>query len=87
MNVIKFSAEWCGPCKTMAPLFEKASKQFPEINFLDSDVEEDIELTERYHIRNVPTIVVVDDNDNEVSRVSGSLSYMQLCNFIEKAVA
>jgi thiol-disulfide isomerase/thioredoxin len=87
MNVIKFSAEWCGPCKTMTPLFERASKQFPDIKFVDSDVEENVELADKYHIRNVPTILVVDDNDNEISRMSGSLSYMQLCSFIEKAVA
>ena len=87
MKVIKFSAEWCGPCRTLKPLFEKASAKYSNYKFVESDVEEDVELAEKYHIRNVPTIIVVDANDNELSRKSGSLSYMQLCDFIEKAAA
>lgn len=87
MNVIKFSAEWCGPCKVMAPLFEKASKQYPGIKFIDSDVENEPELAEKFHIRNVPTFVITGKDGEEVARKTGSMSFTQLCQMIETAVA
>ena len=87
MNVIKFSAEWCGPCKAMAPLFEKASKEFPNVNFLESDVEDNPEMAEKFHIRNVPTFIVTGKDGAELARRSGSMTYQQLCSMIETSVA
>ena len=87
MNVIKFSADWCGPCKAMAPIFEKASKQYPNIKFIDSDVEDNPELAEKYHIRNVPTFIVTGKNNEEIVRRSGSMTFDQLCKMVETAAA
>ena len=87
MTVIKFSAEWCGPCKAMAPLFEKASKAYPDIRFIDSDVEDNPDMAEKYHIRNVPTFIVTGKDGEELVRRSGSMSYDQLCKMVETAVA
>ena len=87
MNVIKFSADWCGPCKAMVPIFEKASKKYPDIQFIDSDVENDPDMAEKYHIRNVPTFLVLGNDGTELQRRSGSMSYDQLCKMVEMAAA
>ena len=87
MNVIKFSAEWCGPCKAMAPLFKKASEAYPDIKFIDSDVEDNPDMAEKYHIRNVPTFIVISNDGEEKARRSGSMTYNQLCSMIDSAVA
>ena len=54
-----FSAQWCGPCKTFKPLLERLEKEGYPIYF--QDVDSDPILAERYHVRSVPTIKIVED--------------------------
>lgn len=74
MKLLKFGAEWCGPCKTMRAVVEKALGKFPSLEFEDIDVEDNIKLTEQYNIKNVPTFIIIDKNKNEIARTSGSLT-------------
>lgn len=72
IKVIKFSATWCGPCRVIAPIFDKISNmdEFKDIEFskIDIDDEDSSDLVEEYSIRNVPTIVIVNKDNNEVIR-------------------
>jgi thioredoxin 2 len=57
--VVDFWAEWCGPCKAMAPHFERvASELEPQFRFLKVDTEAEPELSARYQIRSIPTLMV-----------------------------
>jgi thioredoxin 2 len=57
--VVDFWAEWCGPCKAMAPAFEKVAAELePEFRFLKVDTEAEPALAEQYNIRSIPTLMV-----------------------------
>lgn len=57
--IIDFWAEWCGPCKSFAPIYEKVSGQFPNIVFGKIDTEKQPELAAHFEIRSIPTIMVI----------------------------
>ncbi|RJF78708.1 thioredoxin TrxC [Rhodopseudomonas palustris] len=57
--VIDFWAAWCGPCKAMAPVLERAAGELePEFRFLKVDTEAEGELSARYNIRSIPTLML-----------------------------
>lgn len=73
MKLIKFSAEWCGPCKAMNNVVNKVLVKFPALEFEDIDVEDNINIAEHYNVKNLPTFVIVN-NDKEIARTSGSMT-------------
>lgn len=73
MKLIKFSAEWCGPCKAMNNVVNNVLVKFPALEFEDIDVEDNINIVEHYNVKNLPTFVIVD-NDKEIARTSGSMT-------------
>jgi thioredoxin 2 len=57
--VVDFWADWCGPCKMMAPVFERvAAEMEPDIRFLKLDTESEPEIANRYRIQGIPTLMV-----------------------------
>ena len=71
--IVDFWAPWCGPCKMMAPNFEKSAKNFPlKALFAKVNTENEQNLGARFGIRSIPTILVFK-NSKEVHRVSGAL--------------
>lgn len=59
--VIDFWAAWCGPCRTMAPQFERAAQLRPQYRFAKVDVDEQPTVANSFQIRSIPTLVVVND--------------------------
>ena len=57
--IIDFWAEWCGPCKTFAPVFEAVSEKYPDVVFGKVDTEDQTELASQFGIRSIPTLMVV----------------------------
>lgn len=75
-KVIDVYATWCGPCKQLAPIFEDLSKNedFKNVSFSKVDVDNDDELlVEKYGIRSVPTMLLIDENDNVIKKIIGLL--------------
>jgi len=65
ITVIDFWAAWCGPCRAMAPQFERAAKLRPQYRFakVDVDVDAEPELASRYAIRSIPTLMLLRDGE------------------------
>lgn len=80
MKVLKFAAEWCGPCKMLSKTLEdyKGDVQVQEI-----DIDADQEVAIRYGIRGVPTLVLLDDNGSELRRKSGMMMLGDFEKFVK----
>ena len=56
--VVDFWAQWCGPCKAISPIIEELAKEYEgKANIGKVDVDENDDITARYGIRNIPTIL------------------------------
>lgn len=69
MKLIKFGASWCMPCKNLESRLNKIDLT---IDLFSYDVEEEVDLTEEWKVRNVPTVILVDDDGHEVKRWVGN---------------
>ena len=56
--IIDFYADWCGPCKFFAPVFEQASVRYPDIAFAKVDTEQEQSLAATFGVRSIPTLAV-----------------------------
>lgn len=73
-TVIDFNAVWCGPCRMMAPVFERmASKYGDEVNFVSIDIDENQDLAAKYQVQAVPTFVFLDEDGKESYRIKGAM--------------
>ena len=89
-KVIKLGASWCGPCHVLEPVFNKISKMdaFNGIEFksLDIEYDEGNEMADKYKVRNVPTIIMLDENNNEIKKVVGALPENQLVQILTECM-
>jgi thioredoxin 1 len=60
--LIDFWAEWCGPCRTFGPTYEKVSENHPNITFAKVDTEDQQEVAANFGIRSIPTLVAFREN-------------------------
>lgn len=81
MKILDFYAEWCGPCKSLAPIIEKVTNDM-NVELEKVNIEEDDELCSKYGIRNIPTVVMIDENGNEMKRFSGSKNEQDVREFL-----
>ncbi|MBR2638382.1 MAG: thioredoxin [Bacteroidaceae bacterium] len=85
--VIDFSATWCGPCRQLAPVIEELAKEYEgRIAVGKCDIEEAVDLTDEYNIRNVPTVLFIK-NGQVVSKFVGSKSKADVKKYFEELLA
>ena len=70
MKYLKFEASWCGACKMVQPQLNKVSAEGITVEKIDA--ESNNELVMEYNIRNLPTVLLVDDSGKEFWRTVGS---------------
>lgn len=81
--IIDFYADWCGPCKMVAPILEQLSKDYEgKINIYKVDTEEEHELSSIFQIRSIPSILFIPMNKKPMMQ-TGALPKQALIDKIE----
>jgi len=84
--LVDFWAEWCGPCKQLAPLVEDASEEFKDkIKVCKMDVDVNRDIASEYGIRSIPTLMIFE-NGTLVGTEIGALTKLQLEEFIRSKI-
>lgn len=84
MKIIRINAIWCPGCLVMRPVWNKIQTKYPTINFEDLDFDFDEELVKKWNVGNIlPVAIVVDNSNNEISRIIGEKNKKELTNIIE----
>jgi thioredoxin len=69
--IVDFYADWCGPCRMMAPVFEELSDDYTgKIRFLKLDTEKETDLAQSFEVRGIPTLLVFNKG-KEIDRIVG----------------
>ncbi len=82
--VVDFFATWCGPCKMLSPIVEAAAKQHPEVHFYKVDIDEAMDLAQRFQVMSVPTLLYFRRGE-AVSKTVGAISASELEHAILQA--
>lgn len=81
LTVVDMFAEWCGPCKQIAPMLNELATQKPNVTFLKVDVDEAQDIAQQYRISAMPTFVFFK-NGEEVERIQGA-DYNRLKSLVD----
>lgn len=81
MKILYFSAAWCGPCRSLAPIMESLADK---IEYEKIDVDANQDLSVKYNVRSIPALVLVDDAGNELRRLTGAKQADTILNFYQE---
>jgi thioredoxin 1 len=81
--LIDFYADWCGPCKTMAPILKQSKDELGEaVSIVKIDVDKNQELATKYQVKGVPTLMLFK-NGKMLWRQSGVISKDQIIQLVK----
>lgn len=81
--LVDYWAEWCGPCKAIAPILEEIAKEYEgKIKICKLNIDENPSTPPRYGIRGIPTLMLFKDGNVKATKV-GALSKSQLTTLID----
>lgn len=83
IQVKKFYAEWCGPCKMLTPIMEQVQTKFSDVQFESIDIDSQFETAKKYFVRSVPT-VIIEKNGEEIERLVGVQSALTYTNILNE---
>jgi len=87
VKILKFNAIWCPGCLIMRPIWKKVQSEYPEIELIDYDYDMDNDKILKWEIgQKLPVAIILDKNDQEITRIIGEKSKKELISLIEEIV-
>ncbi|MDG2228486.1 MAG: thioredoxin [Gammaproteobacteria bacterium] len=84
--LIDFYAEWCGPCKMIAPILEELDSEIGDkIQIVKVDVDTNNQTSMKYSVRSIPTLIIIKDGDVQAQHI-GAGSKSQIESFINQNI-
>lgn len=84
--LVDYWAEWCGPCRMIAPILEEIAKEYAgRLNVAKLNVDENQQTPQKFGIRGIPTLMLFKNGNIEATKV-GALSKSQLTAFIDSHI-
>lgn len=84
--LVDYWAEWCGPCKMIAPILEEVASEYTgKVKIAKLNIDENPQTPPRYGIRGIPTLMLFKDGNVEATKV-GALSKSQLTAFLDSNI-
>ena len=84
--LVDYWAEWCGPCKAIAPVLAEVAKEYAgKLKIAKLNVDENQEVPKKYGIRGIPTLMLFKNGNMEAMKV-GALSKSQLTAFLDSNI-
>jgi thioredoxin 1 len=81
--LVDYWAEWCGPCKMIAPILDEIAGDYKgKLKIAKVNVDENQQVTQKYGIRSIPTLMIFKGGSVQAQKV-GAMSKSQLAAFIE----
>lgn len=81
--LVDYWAEWCGPCKMVAPILEEIATEYADrLKVCKIDIDENTKTPNRYGVRGIPTLMLFREGQIEATKV-GALSKSQLAGFLD----
>ena len=85
--LVDFFADWCGPCKMMAPVVEQLAEELEgKAKVGKLKIDENMDIAEKYRVMNIPTFLIFKDGQ-EKERIVGAVSKNELKNKLEQTLA
>lgn len=85
-TVVDFFADWCGPCKMLGPVMEEVDGEYPDIEFIKVNVDDNMDLAERFGIMSIPQVLVFKDGEI-AGKMSGYQEKGGVKAFIDQSIA
>jgi len=84
--LVDFYADWCGPCKMMAPIVEKLAEEFDgRVKVGKCNIDENMQIAQRYRVASIPTFMVFKDGKMQATQI-GAMSASELKNIVGQAL-
>ena len=84
--LVDFWAEWCGPCKMIAPVLNEIADEYAgKVKVCKVDVDANPDVPPKFGIRGIPTLIIFKGGNAEATKV-GALSKTQLTEFVEESI-
>lgn len=83
IKILDFYANWCQPCKQLAPILTQIEEEFDWVTIEKIDIEENDDAVFKYQIMNIPTLIIFKD-DVQVDKIVGMTSKSKLLDILNK---